>query len=217
MHVREATVGPLFGTTDVSGWATSMSVQSMPSASAAICEKIVLVPWPISVLADEHADGTVGRALHRDNRGEVHLAGAGEAGAVHERCEARCLSSPLALRSRARTARASRDSRTTPARDRGGRACRPAPMACPTASVSPTLMKLRRRKLIGREPDSRARLCPCGARERRGSAAPRSRERRRAAACWWRPLGRARERSGTRTGPAAWMVPRDSTTGDSVQ
>ena len=51
MHVRDATVGPLSGTAAVSGCATSTSSQSMPSASHAICAKIVFVPWPISVLA----------------------------------------------------------------------------------------------------------------------------------------------------------------------
>ena len=51
MQVRDATVGPLFGTTAVSGCTTSIAPTSRPSASAAICEKIVLVPWPISVLA----------------------------------------------------------------------------------------------------------------------------------------------------------------------
>ncbi len=51
VHVRDATVGPLLGTSRVSGVATSTSSQDTPSASAAICAKMVLVPWPISVLA----------------------------------------------------------------------------------------------------------------------------------------------------------------------
>ena len=51
MQVRDATVGPLSGTAAVSGWTTSTSSQSMPSASQAICAKMVFVPWPISVLA----------------------------------------------------------------------------------------------------------------------------------------------------------------------
>ncbi len=51
IDVREATVGPLFGTRPVSGWTISIESKSRPSVSAAICEKIVFVPWPISVLA----------------------------------------------------------------------------------------------------------------------------------------------------------------------
>ena len=50
MHVRDATVGPLSATTDVSGCATSTLSYGMPSASATICACIVRVPWPISVL-----------------------------------------------------------------------------------------------------------------------------------------------------------------------
>ena len=44
MHVRDATVGPLFGTTAVSGCTISIDVGGRPSASAAICVKIVFVP-----------------------------------------------------------------------------------------------------------------------------------------------------------------------------
>ena len=49
--VRDATVGPEFGTLAVSGCATSIISKSIPKASATICEKTVLVPCPISVLA----------------------------------------------------------------------------------------------------------------------------------------------------------------------
>jgi hypothetical protein len=52
MHVRDATVGPLSGTIDVSGCAISTASTGTPSVSAAICAKIVLVPWPISVFDD---------------------------------------------------------------------------------------------------------------------------------------------------------------------
>jgi hypothetical protein len=44
MHVRDATVGPLLGTSAVSGCTTSTSSGSIPSASAAIWQKIVFVP-----------------------------------------------------------------------------------------------------------------------------------------------------------------------------
>ena len=50
MQVRDATVGPLSGTTLVSGSATSTCSYGMPSASATICACMVRVPWPISVL-----------------------------------------------------------------------------------------------------------------------------------------------------------------------
>ena len=40
----------------------------MPSASAAICEKIVLVPWPISVLAASTRTRALGRRLDGDDR-----------------------------------------------------------------------------------------------------------------------------------------------------
>ena len=51
MQVRDATVGPLSGTTAVSAAFTSMQSYGMPSVSATICASIVRVPWPISVLA----------------------------------------------------------------------------------------------------------------------------------------------------------------------
>ena len=56
MQVRDATVGPLSATTDVSGCATSIVSYGMPSASATICACIVRVPCPISVLPDGDAD-----------------------------------------------------------------------------------------------------------------------------------------------------------------
>ena len=52
MQVRDATVGPLSGTTDVSGCTMSTVSIATPSVSAAICAKIVLVPCPISVFDD---------------------------------------------------------------------------------------------------------------------------------------------------------------------
>lgn len=51
MVVREATVGPEFGTLAVSGRDTLTRSNGSWRASAAICEKIVFVPWPISVEA----------------------------------------------------------------------------------------------------------------------------------------------------------------------
>src|SRR5262249_875263 len=52
MQVRLATVGPLSGTTAVDGSMTSITCVSTPSAVAAICVKIVIAPWPISVELD---------------------------------------------------------------------------------------------------------------------------------------------------------------------
>ncbi len=51
MQVRDATVGPLSGTSSVSAAFTSMSSYGTPSVSATICASIVRVPCPISVLA----------------------------------------------------------------------------------------------------------------------------------------------------------------------
>ena len=68
MQVRDATVGPLSGTTPVSGCATSTSSYGMPSASATICACIVRVPWPISVLADEDARAAFGELERRLRR-----------------------------------------------------------------------------------------------------------------------------------------------------
>ena len=50
MTVREATVGPLFGTSFVSAGAISTLSYGNPSASAAIWQRTVFVPWPNSVL-----------------------------------------------------------------------------------------------------------------------------------------------------------------------
>ena len=50
MQVREATVGPLSGTSAVSTSWTSTASNGTPSASATICACMVRVPWPISVL-----------------------------------------------------------------------------------------------------------------------------------------------------------------------
>ncbi len=49
--VREATVGPLLGTIEVSMGDSSISEGSTPSTLATIMGMTVLVPWPISVLA----------------------------------------------------------------------------------------------------------------------------------------------------------------------
>ncbi len=51
MHVRDATVGPLSGTSPVSAAFTSTQSYGTPSVSATICACIVRVPCPISVLA----------------------------------------------------------------------------------------------------------------------------------------------------------------------
>ena len=51
MQVRDATVGPLSGTSAVSASLTSIASYGTPSASATICACMVRVPWPISVLA----------------------------------------------------------------------------------------------------------------------------------------------------------------------
>ena len=49
--LREATVGPVSGTRDVSGRTTSTASGSTPSASATTWARTVRAPWPISVVA----------------------------------------------------------------------------------------------------------------------------------------------------------------------
>jgi len=49
MQVRLATVGPLSGTSSVAGSGTRTSADDTPRAPAAICVKIVVAPWPMSV------------------------------------------------------------------------------------------------------------------------------------------------------------------------
>jgi CO/xanthine dehydrogenase Mo-binding subunit len=57
MAVRDATVGPEFGTMDVSCGAISTSSYSTPSASATSCGKIVFVPYPGEPFDDETYTG----------------------------------------------------------------------------------------------------------------------------------------------------------------
>ncbi len=76
--VREATVGPLFGTSDVSCGRHLDVVDGTPSASAAICARTVREPWPISVESIEDADRAVVRQLDAGDAREVVLAAAGE-------------------------------------------------------------------------------------------------------------------------------------------
>ena len=87
MQVRDATVGPLSGTSPVSAAFTSTSSYGTPSVSATICACIVRVPWPISVLRDENPHAALGQRERRLRR-ELHLAAAGEAGAVEEQRQA---------------------------------------------------------------------------------------------------------------------------------
>ena len=60
----------------------------MPRASAAICEKIVFVPWPISVLAARMRTDAFGRRFDFHDGREIYLARPGKPRAVHERSEA---------------------------------------------------------------------------------------------------------------------------------
>ena len=87
MQVRDATVGPLSGTSPVSAAFTSTASYGTPSVSATICASIVRVPWPISVLPTRITHAGVGERERRLRR-ELDLAGAGEAGAVKEEREA---------------------------------------------------------------------------------------------------------------------------------
>ncbi len=160
---------------------------SMPSASAAICEKIVIVPWPISVLADSTRTRPSACRFDGDDRGEVFLAGSGEAGAVHEGRESdaaphvtgRVRSGEAgALLMKAREVERTREDRVHVdfvahhLADRAG---------------LPRLDEVAAPQFLWREAGGAPRHGPCGARARRCSAVRRSREMRRAAGRWSRP------------------------------
>ena len=81
--VRDATVGPLSGTIEVSRAPSRPPRSATPSVSATSCGKIVLVPWPISVEAIRTRIVAVrGRAPRRATLRQLDLAAAGEPGAV---------------------------------------------------------------------------------------------------------------------------------------
>ena len=99
MQVRDATVGPLSGTSPVSAAFTSMPSYGTPSVSATICACIVRVPWPISVLRDEDPRAALGERERRLRR-ELDLAAAGEARAVKEQRQADAATFGAALSAR---------------------------------------------------------------------------------------------------------------------
>ena len=80
--VREATVGPLLGTTEVSWRTTSTSSNGIPSRSATIWANTVRIPWPISVWSERTRTRPSAVSSTAGDAGEVLLAAAGEAGAV---------------------------------------------------------------------------------------------------------------------------------------
>ncbi len=63
----------------------------MPRASAAIWQKMVFVPWPISSAGHEDADAAFMRSFQRNYRFQITLSGTGKARAVHEGGEADAL------------------------------------------------------------------------------------------------------------------------------
>ncbi len=69
--VREATVGPLLGLMLVSTGAMLTSSYSNPSVSAAIWQRMVLVPWPNSVLDTSTRRPPVAAASTPDQRIEI--------------------------------------------------------------------------------------------------------------------------------------------------
>ena len=86
----------------------------------------------------------------------------------------------------------------------------------PTASVSPERMKLRRRKSSGVMAIAAATLSRCRSSAKRLCGAPKPRN----APCGGTLVATARPRTrtfGHEYGPGAWIVPRERTTGDSVQ
>ena len=94
MQVRDATVGPLSGTTDVSGCAISIVVERHAERVGGDLRED-----RVGALADlgvrrQHADAAVGGRFEGHHRGQVVLARPGEAGAVHERREPDALPDP---------------------------------------------------------------------------------------------------------------------------
>ena len=158
--VRLATVGPLSGTCAVVG---SIDVDprrtSTPSAAAAICVKIVIAPWPMSVELDARPRSRPPASTRPSPPGEPLLARAGEARAVE--VEAR-------RRGRARDRRAGAPSavarrRRSPRRRCGSRRCTssvPTRRAStwPVAVVSPTAQRERARAARADRRPSGARL-----------------------------------------------------------
>ena len=85
MAVRDATVGPLFGTRAVSGSATCTSSWPRPRRSQASCVNTVSVPWPISTLAVRISMAPSGRPATWTSGGQPYLTPTGEPRAVVER------------------------------------------------------------------------------------------------------------------------------------
>ncbi len=86
---------------------------------------------------------------------------------------------------------------------------------CPTASVSPSLTKLRRRNSSGARPSALATWSIWRSSAKMLCGAPKPRK----APCGGKFVATALLRMrtlGQKYGPAAWMVPRDSTTDESV-
>ena len=126
MHVRDATVGPLSGTDRRIGL-RDLDVVAVDAERVAgdLREDRVRSLTDLGA-GRKHADVAVGRGLDADDRGEVLLARAGEARAVHEagEADAACGRGPLVL---AREPRALLVVvRTARTRDRAAAACRPA-------------------------------------------------------------------------------------------
>ena len=160
-----------------------------PSSSATSCGKIVLVPWPISVDAVSTRIRPSARQLDARDGGELHLARAGEPGAVPGQREAdpaarsagprrrpvgpapRRSPAAVAAPARARTRSPRRPARGPPRRRRSSRSTWPVGVVSPSAvDVAPPELERRHP-----EPLRRSRLsCISAANSVCGAPKPRN-------------------------------------------
>ena len=223
--VREATVGPEFGTTDVSGLASSTSSTATPSASAAIIGKMVLVPWPISVAATS----TRIAASAVSSTAATEPIFASPEPVKPAPCQPSARPIPRATRwlpasPDARARRSGPGADRVLAREVGGLDGALEHLA-PGDALAQDLPEWascpppRRRSGAGSRP-ARSPAAPRsgtgGPPSRTRPGARRSRGTRRSAACSWRRTRDRMRTFGQRYGPPAWSVPRESTTGESV-
>ena len=222
--VRDATVGPLSGTIDVScGRHLDLVRRRCPSSAATSCGKIVLVPWPISVDAVRTRIRPSPVSSRLATLASLTSPEPGEAGAVPGQREAdaarasarprlpRCVAlggRPAPGRARTRSPR-----RPAPGPRRGDALAQDlAGRRHAALPVHPAPAELERRH-AERVGDAVHLHLGGELGLRRPEAAERAVGRRVGG---HRPR-RGCARSGTSYGPPAWSVPRDRTTGVSVR
>ena len=216
--VRDATVGPLSGTRDVSCGATSTASLGTPSASATSCGRTVFAPWPISVddvstrIRPSVVSSIPAALASRVSPPPVNPAPCQpSARPIPDATWPGPASRSVALRSRTCS-----NSEAATARSRTSSAPTLSRSSCPVAVTSPTRYAQRRRSSAGDTPSASAIRLTCVSAANSVCGAPKPRIA---------PLGRvfvaiARDRIrtfGQAYGPPAWIVPRERTTADSVQ